>query len=276
MTDTLPDPTAPVDLLEPAATAAEPGVAGARPTERGRSLALIGVALLAGAAMLACVMLWQKVSGMQEQLARQSAEAQAQSLEARALAKQAEALAQETVARVALQEARLGEVTLQRTQLEELMRSLSRSRDENLVVDIEAALRLAQQQSQLTGSVEPMLAALRSADQRILRAAQPHMAQLQRVILRDIEHIKSSTVSDMPAMLLKLDELVRLADQLELANAVVRTRRAIWFGSAGWRCRRQPCCRPSNRFSCGKTSSSSCSTPVWVCWHGRMIQPEPI
>ena len=50
------------------------------------------------------------------------------------------------------------------------MQSLSRSRDENLVVDIESALRLAQQQAQLTGSVEPLLAALRSADQRLERA----------------------------------------------------------------------------------------------------------
>jgi uroporphyrin-3 C-methyltransferase len=39
-------------------------------------------------------------------------------------------------------------VALQRTQLEELMQSLSRSRDETLVVDIESALRFAQQQAQ--------------------------------------------------------------------------------------------------------------------------------
>ena len=53
---------------------------------------------------------------------------------------------------------------MQRQQLDELMQSLSRSRDENLVVDIESALRLAQQQAQLTGSAEPLLAALRTAE----------------------------------------------------------------------------------------------------------------
>jgi uroporphyrin-3 C-methyltransferase len=168
--------------------------------------------------------LWQKVAGMQEQLARQSAEAQSQSLEARALAKQAVSLAQDAAARAAVLDSRLSEVALQRSQLDELMQSMSRSRDENLVVDIEAALRLAQQQAQLTGSVEPLLAALKSADQRIVRAAQPRLALLQSAIARDIDRVKSSAVSDTPSLLVKLDELVHLADELVLANAVAPAR----------------------------------------------------
>jgi uroporphyrin-3 C-methyltransferase len=176
------------------------------------------LALLTGAA------LWQKVAGMQEQLARQSAEAQSQSLEARAMAKQAVSLAQDAAARAAVLDSRLSEVALQRSQLDELMQSMSRSRDENLVVDIDAALRLAQQQAQLTGSVEPLLAALKSADQRIVRAAQPRLALLQRAIARDIDRVKSSAVSDTPTLLIKLDELVHLADELVLANAVAPAR----------------------------------------------------
>jgi uroporphyrin-3 C-methyltransferase len=182
------------------------------------------VGVVALVAMLATGLLWQKVAGMQEQLARQSAEAQAQSVEARALARQAMATAQDTAARAAVMDSRLSEVALQRSQLDELMQSMSRSRDENLVVDIEAALRLAQQQAQLTGSVEPLLAALKSADQRIVRAAQPRLALLQRAIARDIDRVKSSAVSDTPTMLIKLDELVRLADDLALANAVAPAR----------------------------------------------------
>ncbi len=178
------------------------------------------VGLLGAIALLVGALLWQKVNNMQEQLARQSADAQAQSLEARALARQAVALAQETATRAAVMESRLTEVALQRSQLDELMQSLSRSRDENLVVDIEAALRLAQQQAQLTGSVEPLLAALKSADQRVARAAQPRLALLQRAIAHDIERVKSSVVSDTPTMLVKLEELVRVSDDLVLANAV--------------------------------------------------------
>jgi uroporphyrin-III C-methyltransferase len=114
----------------------------------------------------------------------------------------------------------LSEVALQRGQLEELIQSLSRSRDENLVVDVDSALRLAQQQANLTGSLEPLLAALRSADQRVSRAAQPRLSPLQRALLKDIDRVKSANVADTPSLLLKLDELVRLVDEMPVANAV--------------------------------------------------------
>ena len=136
-------------------------------------------------------------------------------------ARQAQESTRELSARLALQESRISEVSLQRGQLEELMRSLSRSRDENLVVDVESALLLAQQQAQLTGSAQPLLAALKSADQRLSRAAQPRLNPLQRAITRDMDRIKSANLTDVPALLLKLDELARLADDLPLANAML-------------------------------------------------------
>lgn len=206
------------DVATPAKVVA-PSTAAQSPAPLRSLTLLVGALALAG--LLLVALLWQKVGNMQEQLARQSADAQAQSLEARALAKQAVALAQETSARAAVMDARLSEVALHRSQLDELMRSLSRSRDENLVVDIDAALRLSQQQAQLTGSVEPLLAALKSADQRLLRAAQPNLALLQRAIARDIDRVKSAAVSDTPNMLVRIDELVILADELTLANAVL-------------------------------------------------------
>ncbi|WP_114973172.1 uroporphyrinogen-III C-methyltransferase [Rhodoferax ferrireducens] len=207
-------------LAEPALSAAasvQAVPAAPKSVSRGLILSLGAVAV---AALLVSGLLWQKLSSIQELLARQSADTGVQSVEARATAKQAQELARETAARVAVFDARLSEATLQRTQLEELMQSLSRSRDENLVVDIESALRLAQQQAQLTGSVEPLLAALKSADQRVVRAAQPRLTPLQRAIARDIDRIKSAAVSDTPGLLVKLDELVHLADELVLANAV--------------------------------------------------------
>jgi hypothetical protein len=74
------------------------------------------------------------------------------------------------------------------------MQSLSRSRDENLVVDIESAIRLAQQQAQLTGSVQPLLAALNSAEQRLTKVAQPRLAPVLRAVTRYIERIKALTL----------------------------------------------------------------------------------
>ena len=176
---------------------------------------------MATAGLIASGLLWQKLGSIQEELARRSIDSGAQSIEARTLARQAQDGTRELSVRLAMLETRISEVSLQRSQLEELMQSLSRSRDENLVVDLESALRLAQQQVQLTGSAEPLLAALKSADQRLSRAAQPRLNPLQRAISRDIDRLKATSLTDIPVLLLKLDELSRLADELPVANAML-------------------------------------------------------
>lgn len=176
---------------------------------------------MAGFGLVLGLMLWQKLSGIQEELARRSLDTGAQAISARTMAQQAQDTAREMAARIAALESRLSEVSLQRRQLEELMQSLSRSRDENLVVDIESALRLAQQQAQLTGSVEPLLAALRTAEQRLQRASQPRLNPVLRAITHDSERIKAAAVTDIPALLVKIDELARLFDDLPLANGAV-------------------------------------------------------
>ena len=175
---------------------------------------------LAVLALAVNAMLWQRLATTREQVAKQTAESAVQTLEARSVARQAQETLRDMAARLAVSEARLNEVALQRNQIEDLIQSLSRSRDENLVVDIESAVRLAQQQAQLTGSVEPLVAALKSAEQRVTRAAQPRLAQLQRAIARDISRIGNATVSDTPALLARIDELLRMADELPLVNAV--------------------------------------------------------
>jgi hypothetical protein len=70
---------------------------------------------------------------------------------------------QSTDTKVALLEGRVAETALQRTQLEELIQQLSRSRDENVLADIDAAIRVALQQVAITGSAEPMTSALRQS-----------------------------------------------------------------------------------------------------------------
>jgi len=195
-------------------------VGGAGPRGLGLRRAWLGVAVLALLGLVGHGLMWQKLSRIQEDLARRSTDSAIQANQAQTSARQAQDAVRDALARLTLLETRLSEVALQRTQLEELMQSLSRSRDENLVVDIESAVRLAQQQAQLTGSVEPLLAALRSADQRLARATQPRLNPLQRAIARDTDRIKAAAVLDTPGVLLKLDELVRLVDELSLLNAV--------------------------------------------------------
>ncbi len=192
--------------------------AAAVPAVSRRLVLALGVAALL--ALLLTALLWERLSTLQDQLARQTAEAGANAAEARTLVRESQQRERELAARQAVLEARLGEVALQRSQLEELMQSLSRSRDENLVVDIESAIRLAQQQAQLTGSVEPLLAALRTAEQRVQRVPQARLVPLQRALARDMARIKATPLTDTPTLLARLDELVRLADELPLANAV--------------------------------------------------------
>jgi uroporphyrin-3 C-methyltransferase len=179
--------------------------------------ALTAVALVA---LLVAIMLWLKVGAMQEQLARQSADALAQSLEARTFALHADEIVRDAAGRLALVETRVAEVALQRAQLEEIMQSLSRSRDESLAVDVEAALRFALQQAQVTGNVQPLLAALKAGEQRVARAAQPRLAPVQRAMQNDIDRLRASAGAGMVEALLQIDELIRRVDDLPTVNAV--------------------------------------------------------
>lgn len=181
------------------------------------------LATVAAVAMVLSVSLWIRLSQIQEALARQSSQSNQSAVEARALAQAAHESGKDLLAKQALLENKLNEVALQRSQLEDLIQSLSRSRDENLVVDVDSAIRLAQQQANLTGSLEPLLAALRSAEQRVSRSAQPRLTPLQRALAKDIDRIKLANVADTPSLLIKLDELVRMADEMPLANAVAVT-----------------------------------------------------
>ena len=188
--------------------------------------------LMAALALVLTGLLWQKLGFTQQALARRSQATDAQAVEARTLAAQAEALTQELQARLAVAELRLSEVSLQRSQLEELMLSLSRSRDDNLVQDLESALRLAQQQAQLTGSAQPLVSALQAADQRIARAAQPRLNPVQRAIARDIRRIQGASLADIPALVLQLDELARQVDEWPLLNQVGQRAAATPAGKA--------------------------------------------
>lgn len=211
-------PSDPVD-----SPADPPPLSSAKPSEppSGGKRWWIGVAAALGLlSLLMNGLLWQRLDQIQETLARQSADAGAVAGESRALAKTAQELAREVAARQTLSEQRLAEVALQRNQIEELMQSLSRSRDENLVTDIDSAIRLAQQQAQLTGSAEPLLAALRSADQRLARVALPRLTRVRAAIARDADRVRSASLPDVPGILARLDELAREVDDLSLANAV--------------------------------------------------------
>lgn len=175
----------------------------------------------AAAALAVSVSLWNRLDQAQQELARRSTDTLAQASAARSVAAQAQALTQDLQARLGVAEVKLSEVTLQRSQLEELMQSLSRSRDDSLLQDLESTLQLAQQQSQLTGSAQPLISALQAADQRIARSVQPRLNPVQKAIVRDIERLQTAALMDLPVLAERIDALVRQIDELPLGNGLI-------------------------------------------------------
>lgn|GEM_PF-5261495 len=188
-----------------AAAATGPSVGGATAN---RSW-LAGLAtVLAVAAGLAALLLWQKLANIQEALAQQSAQATQQSAEALALAKQSATLAQDATAQLTLAQARLNELSTQRSQVDELLQSLTKAKDDSLLVDVEAALHAAVQQSMLTGSLQPMIQALSTAHQRVKKANAPRLVALQMALERDLSRLQQVKVLDVSLALNQLDALL--------------------------------------------------------------------
>lgn len=164
----------------------------------------------------------QRGASLEQELVRRQQDSGVTASEARMLAKQAQERVGEAAARVALLEARVSEVAVQRSQLEELIQSLSRSRDENLLIDVEAAVLVALQQTLIAGSAEPLVATLRQSDERLARYKQPRLEGVRRAIARDLERVKAVSVPDISSLAIKLDETIRMVDELPLL-AVAQT-----------------------------------------------------
>lgn len=183
------------------------------------------LALVAVLAVSALGLAWntqQRLKAAEQEIVKRQQDAGGQATEARLMARQAEASSRDTAAKVALLEARVAETSLQRSQLEELIQSLSRSRDENVLSDVDAALRLALQQSAITGSAEPLLSALRQADERLARYQQPRMDRVRRAVLQDLDRVKAAGTVDVPSLAIRIDEAVRLVDELPLWATIDR------------------------------------------------------
>ncbi len=181
---------------------------------------------MAGLALACAASLWlvwssrERLEVVESALVKRQDAATSQVAEARALAAQAEALSRESATKLALLEARVAETTLQRTQIEDLMQALARSRDENLLADVEAAIRVAVQQSEITGSGQPLASALRQADERLARYELPRVERVRRAVLQDLERLRSESVADLPTLAIRIDEVIRQVDDLPLLAAI--------------------------------------------------------
>ena len=218
---------APASVPPPIADAVRPLGAAPAPSAALRWAAAACAVLFGGLAVASLVLAWradQRVVHLEQELVKRQQDSAGQANEARQFAKQADEGARDAAAKVALLEARVAEVAVQRSQLEDLIQSLSRSRDENLLVDVEAAIRVALQQSAITGSAEPLVATLKQADDRLARYEQPRLEGVRRAIARDLDRVRNASVTDISSLSIKLDDAVRMVDDLPLL-AVAEPRR---------------------------------------------------
>ncbi|MCC7150637.1 MAG: uroporphyrinogen-III C-methyltransferase [Rubrivivax sp.] len=223
MNENIIPPAVPESIAAPA-PAARP-TAGAPPASAsGRWIAVVA-AVLAALLTAALVLAWnaqQRVKGLEAELVKRQQDSGAQAAEARLLAVQAQESVHDAAAKLALLEARVAESTLQRSQIEDLLQSMARSRDENVLADVETAVRVGMQQSAITGSADPLVAVLRQADERLARYNQPRLERVRRAVLGDLEKTRAVGAADLPLLTLRLDEVIRLVDELPLLSAVDR------------------------------------------------------
>lgn len=174
--------------------------------------------LLAIGALFMVMTLSQRVGNLQEQLARQTADAMKTAIEARTLARHADEQVQSASAKVAALEGRVGDLVAYRDKMETLVQSVVRARDENVVVELEAALRFAQDQAQLTGSPRPLLAALHTAETRLSQGVDPRLAPVSQAVARDLDRMQNARFPDTAGLLARIEQVQREADTLPLGK----------------------------------------------------------
>jgi uroporphyrin-3 C-methyltransferase len=176
-------------------------------------LALAGVVVLAWLA-------WQsgaRLEATRAELSRRLADSDTIQREAQANARQNREALDALQAKMGALEARAAEMQSQQLALETMYQELSHVRDDRLLAEIEQDVSMAAQQLQLAGNVEAALIALQGAEARLARNAQPQFLALRKLIVRDIERLKSLPGADVPGIALKLDAILSAVPILPLA-----------------------------------------------------------
>lgn len=196
------------------------------PTLRFSPLAMAAL-MLAAVALAGAVMVWQRLSATQEQLARQSGESAMHAAEAPCQRQGgAGSFARNgCTAGGGRGSAERGRGTAQ---------SARRPDPEHLAL----ARRKPGGRHRICGPAGPAAGAANgsvsswwlrcSRPTSVWRAqARPGLAKLQRALARDISRITASSYTDTPSLLARIDELLRMSDELPLANAVAGVGRRL-------------------------------------------------
>lgn len=120
--------------------------------------------------------------------------------------------------KVAALEAYHAEAQNQRVALETLYNSLSISRDETAMADVEQLLLIAGQQLQLSGNVKAALIAMENADARLQRMERLAFNGLRNAIGQDIDKLRALPRVDVAGLNLQINRLLPAVDALPLVD----------------------------------------------------------
>jgi uroporphyrin-3 C-methyltransferase len=205
--------TAPASATPEAPTVSTPPV-----LKRGGWLAVVALILATGAIGFSAVN-WKNYGGLRVAVGERVQAAEAESAQLRQLSSDTVTQLNAAQARVTALEQRVSELNLQRTQLEELMLSVSRSRDDTLVQDLISSLHFAAQQSQLTGTTQPNIAALQAGIERIESASNPRLSGVRDAMRQDLTALQGAANSDVSVIVRQLAVLSREIDSLQMRDA---------------------------------------------------------
>lgn len=158
-----------------------------------------------------------QIGGLQHELAKRLAEADASGKESRNIVVEAAEAGRRTETKLGLLESRLAESQNQQLALEALYQELTRNRDEATLEEVEQLLLIANQQLQLASNVKAALIAMQEADARLQRLDRPQLSSLRKVLSTDMDLLKAAPYVDTVGVSIRLDNLAASVDVLPLA-----------------------------------------------------------
>ena len=211
----------------PAASTGKSGHQSAGGRSLGSMSLILMTVVVSVAALASSYLTWQSFSGLRAAVGQRMQSAEAEVTPLRELSSETAGRLNALQSRLSGAEQRISELNLQRTQLEELMLSVSRSRDETLVQDLGSALRFAVQQAQLMGNPQPLIAALQVGIERIEAAANPRLAGVRDAMKNDLDVMQTETNTDVSLVVRALARLTRDMNKIVMRDTAPPTDRTV-------------------------------------------------
>jgi len=238
-------------------------------------IAAVAFGVMSVAAFVSAWHTQQRVKALEQELVKRQQNSQTEATEAKVASKQALDSVRDLNGKVGVLDERVAESQMQRSQVEDLIQSLSRSRDENVLADVEASLRVAMQQASLTGSTDPVVTILKQSDERLARYNNPRLERVRRAIARDLDRVRTVSAVDVPSLTIRLDEAVRMVDELPLVSTPERATAAGRAAVASAAASAQAT-RVAAKAASAASSATSAPLPAWVAslqhaWEGFSV-----